>query len=159
MTNEKHFPKIISHWEFDFGLLTSLPRIIVARDFFRSSVKLKKLSFLSWQNTYPNLKTTYHIKLKLFLWTKLLELTYLSFFHMKFPARVKKSWCQVFSLCFLHFFICKISPSLDLSSIWGCLELLMSNQSHTSYSLHFSLCSNSLQVPTKYDRFDKYVQY
>ena len=27
----------------------------------------------TWQNTYPKLKTTCHIKLKLFLWTKLLE--------------------------------------------------------------------------------------
>ena len=27
----------------------------------------------SWQNMYPNLKTTCHIKLKFFLWTKLLE--------------------------------------------------------------------------------------
>ena len=26
-----------------------------------------------WQNTYPNFKTTCHIKLKFFLWTKLLE--------------------------------------------------------------------------------------
>ena len=33
----------------------------------------KELSYLSWPNTYPNLKTTSHIKLKLFLWTKLLE--------------------------------------------------------------------------------------
>ena len=28
---------------------------------------------LSWQNAYPNLKTTCHIKLKFFLWTKLLR--------------------------------------------------------------------------------------
>ena len=34
---------------------------------------LKEVSYLSWQNTYPNLKTTCHIKLKFFLWTKLLE--------------------------------------------------------------------------------------
>ena len=33
----------------------------------------KVVSYLSWQNVYPNLKTTCHIKLKLFLWTKLLE--------------------------------------------------------------------------------------
>ena len=29
----------------------------------------KEVSYLSWQNTYPNLKTTCHIKLKFFLWT------------------------------------------------------------------------------------------
>ena len=33
----------------------------------------KRVSYLSWKNTYPNLKTTCHIKLKFFLWTKLLE--------------------------------------------------------------------------------------
>ena len=35
--------------------------------------KSKEVSYLSWQNTYPNLKTTCHIKLKFLLWTKLLE--------------------------------------------------------------------------------------
>ena len=58
MTNEKHFPKTISQWEFDYGLFTNLPRIIVTCDF---------------SPRYPNLKTTCHIKLKFFLWTKLLE--------------------------------------------------------------------------------------
>ena len=33
----------------------------------------KRYPYLSWQNTSPNSKTTCHIKLKLFLWTKLLE--------------------------------------------------------------------------------------
>ena len=34
----------------------------------------KEVSYDSYRNTYPNKKTTYHIiKLKLFLWTKLLE--------------------------------------------------------------------------------------
>ena len=58
MTNEKHFPKTISQWEFDYGLFTNLPRIIVTCDF---------------SPRYPNLKTTCHIKLKFFLWTKLIE--------------------------------------------------------------------------------------
>ena len=33
----------------------------------------KGVSYLSWQNTYRNPKATCHIKLKLFLWTKLLD--------------------------------------------------------------------------------------
>ena len=33
----------------------------------------KELPYLSWQNKYLNLKTTCHIKLKCFLWPKLLE--------------------------------------------------------------------------------------
>ena len=33
----------------------------------------KEVSYLSWTNTYPKLKATCHIKLKYFLWIKLLE--------------------------------------------------------------------------------------
>ena len=33
----------------------------------------KEVSYLSWQNTYSSLKATCDIKLKCFLWTKLLE--------------------------------------------------------------------------------------
>ena len=33
----------------------------------------KKVSYLSWQNTYPNMKTTSRVKLKFFLWTKFLK--------------------------------------------------------------------------------------
>ena len=36
-TNEKHFLKRISQWEFDYGLFTNLSRIIVACDFSASS--------------------------------------------------------------------------------------------------------------------------
>ena len=65
LTNEKHFPKILSQWEFDYGLFTNLPKIIDSNS--------EEISYLSWQNKYPNFKTTCHIKLKFFLWTKLLE--------------------------------------------------------------------------------------
>ena len=41
--------------------------------FLRAHSKSKEVSYLSWQNTYPNLKTTCHVKLKIFSWTKLLE--------------------------------------------------------------------------------------
>ena len=41
LTNEKHSPKAISQWEFDYGLFTNLPKIIVASDFSSSSFKLK----------------------------------------------------------------------------------------------------------------------
>ena len=34
MTNEKHSPKTISHWEFDYGMLTNFPRIIVTCDLY-----------------------------------------------------------------------------------------------------------------------------
>ena len=42
LTNERHFPKTISQYEFDYGLFTNLPRIIVACNFSPSSFKLKK---------------------------------------------------------------------------------------------------------------------
>ena len=66
MTNEKHFPKTISQWEFDYGLFTNLPRIIVA---FIQTQRRYPTSL----DTYPNLKTTCHIQLKFFLWTKIIE--------------------------------------------------------------------------------------
>ena len=41
--------------------------------FLRVHSNSKEVSYLPCQNTYPNLKTTCHIKLKFFLWTKLKE--------------------------------------------------------------------------------------
>ena len=70
MTNEKHFPKNISQWEFDFGLFTNLPIIIVARDF---SPSFSLFLWLFLTKYVSNLKTTCHVKLKIFSWTKLLE--------------------------------------------------------------------------------------
>ena len=49
--NFYHFPETISQWEFDYGLFTNLPRIIVACDFSPSSFKLKRgiLSLLKYK--------------------------------------------------------------------------------------------------------------
>ena len=41
--------------------------------FQRINSILKEVFYHAWQNKYPNLKPTSQIKLKLFLWTKLLE--------------------------------------------------------------------------------------
>ena len=41
--------------------------------FLRVHSNSEEVSYLSWQKTYRNLKTTCHNKLKFFLWTKLLE--------------------------------------------------------------------------------------
>ena len=43
LTNEKHFPKTISQWEFDYPLFTNLPRTNVACNFSPSSFKLKRV--------------------------------------------------------------------------------------------------------------------
>ena len=48
-------------------------RFNVLVTFLRVHSNSKEVSYLSWQNMYPNLKTLSHIKLKFFLWTKLLE--------------------------------------------------------------------------------------
>ena len=41
--------------------------------FLRVYSNSKEVSYPSWQITYPNLKTTCHIKLNVFLWTILLD--------------------------------------------------------------------------------------
>ena len=92
MTNEKHFPKTISQWESNYGLFTNLPRMIVARDFSqkkRLHSNSKEVSYLFWQNTYPNLKSTCHIKLKFFSWTKLIEKLLLAKY-LTAPLRIGK---------------------------------------------------------------------
>ena len=66
LSNEKYFPKTISQWEFDDDLIINLRRIIIDGAFSVSSLKLRR-------GTRPPLKTTCHIKLKLFLWTKLVQ--------------------------------------------------------------------------------------
>ena len=71
-----------------YGLFTYLPRIIVACDFSPSSFKLGILP-LSWQNKHPNMKTTWHIKLKFFLWTKLIEKVLLSKYLISVAAALR----------------------------------------------------------------------
>ena len=41
--------------------------------FLQGHSSSKEVSYLYWKNRYPNLKTTCHIKLKFFLWIKVLE--------------------------------------------------------------------------------------
>ena len=36
LTNENHFPKTISHWEFDCDLVTKLTGIVILVDFIQS---------------------------------------------------------------------------------------------------------------------------
>ena len=46
--------------------------------FLRVHSNSKEVSYLSWQNMYPNLKTTCHVRLKFLLWSKLLENLFLA---------------------------------------------------------------------------------
>ena len=56
-----------------YGLFTKLTRVIVAHDFLANSFKLKKDILPPLKNRYFNLKTTSHMKPKIFFWTKLLK--------------------------------------------------------------------------------------
>ena len=60
--------------------------------FLRVHSNSKKVSYLSWRNTYPNLKATCHIKLKFFVWTKLLENLLLP----KYLISVTAAWKNTF---------------------------------------------------------------
>ena len=66
LTNDKHFLKTVSQWQFDYGLFTKLPRILAACNFSPNSSNY-------FRNKQSNLKTTWHTKPKIFLCTKLLE--------------------------------------------------------------------------------------
>ena len=54
-------------------------------NFLRVHSSSNVVSYLFWQNTYPNLKSTCQIKLKSFLWTRLLE----NFFLAKYLISVR----------------------------------------------------------------------
>ena len=47
MSRENYFPKSISQQEFDYGLFTNLPRIIVACDFSRVHSNSEKVSYFA----------------------------------------------------------------------------------------------------------------
>ena len=75
------------------GLFTNLPRVIVAWEFSPSSFKLKKeASYLPWQNKYPNLKTTCHVKLKFSLRAKLPENLILAKYLISITAGLIFDW-------------------------------------------------------------------
>ena len=69
--------KIISRKQangsFIMACLQIFQGLLSLATFFRVHSNSEQVSYLSWQNTYPNLETTRYIKLKFFLWTELLE--------------------------------------------------------------------------------------
>ena len=60
--------------------------------FLRVHSNTKEVSCLSWQNTYPNSKTTCHIKLKFFFLPKLLENVLLAKYIIPVAAASKDLW-------------------------------------------------------------------
>ena len=69
----KHFPKTISQWNLIMACLQIHQELLSLATFLQVHSNSKEVSYLSWQNTDPNLKTTCHMKLKYFLWTTFLE--------------------------------------------------------------------------------------
>ena len=63
----------MGQWEFGYACLQIYGKLLSLATFFQVHSNSKEVSYLSWQNKYPNLTTTRHIKLKSFLWTRLLE--------------------------------------------------------------------------------------
>ena len=73
MINKKHFsffenckPMRVWLW-FVCKITENYCHLRLFSEFIQNS---EIVSYFSWQNTYSNLKTTCHIKLKYFLWTK-----------------------------------------------------------------------------------------
>ena len=93
LTNEKHFPKNTSQEEFDYGFFYKFTETC--------RLRLLEVSYLYWQNRYPNLKTTCHVKLKFLFWTKLLESLLLAKYLISVAATLIK-W--VFLISFYHIF-------------------------------------------------------
>ena len=75
MTNESIFRKLYANESLIMACLEIYQKLLSLVTFLRVYSNSKEISYLPWQNTYPNLKTTCHIKLKFFLQTKLRELT------------------------------------------------------------------------------------
>ena len=67
------FRKQYANESFIMACLQIYQELLSLATFLRVHLNSEKVSHLSWQSTYPKLKTTRHIKLKFFLWTKLLE--------------------------------------------------------------------------------------
>ena len=72
---------------------------------FSDFIQTQKKYPTSWQNTYPNLKTTCHIKLKLFLWTKLLENLLLAKYLISVAAPLTSSNKKKSFVWFLYIFL------------------------------------------------------
>ena len=67
------FRKLKTNERLIMACLQIYRELLSIATFLRVHSNSKEVSCLSWENTYPNLKATFHIKLKLFLWTKRLE--------------------------------------------------------------------------------------
>ena len=99
--------------------------------FLRVHSNSEEVSYLSWRNTYPNLNTTWHIKLKFFLRTKLLEklllakylvsvAANLSAFKVRVLFSVKFNFCPLVRIFSNTTSLKKIEKLTKTSHQWEC---------------------------------------
>ena len=65
------FRKLLANEGLIMVCLQIYQELLSLATFLRVHSNSKEVSYLPWQNKYPNLKTTCHIKPKFFVWTKL----------------------------------------------------------------------------------------
>ena len=67
------FKKLKANEDLIMAFLRIYQELLSLATILRVHSNSKEVSYLFWQSMYLNLKTTCHIKLKFFFWTKLLE--------------------------------------------------------------------------------------
>ena len=73
--------------------------------FLRVHSNSKKEWYLPWQNAYLNLKITLHMKLKCFLWTKLLENLLLAKYLISVTAPLREKKVKYFTMKIIAAFL------------------------------------------------------
>ena len=77
--------------------------LLLLATFLQVHSNSKDVSYLYWQNGYPNWKTTCYIKLKLFLWTRLLESLLLAKYLISVFATLESDSHLPKKICFICF--------------------------------------------------------
>ena len=72
---------------------------------FSKFIQTQEVSYLSWPNMYPNMKTTCHIKLKFFMWTKLLENLLLAKYLISVTAPLREKKVKYFTMKIIAAFL------------------------------------------------------
>ena len=103
------FWKIKANGSLILACLHIYRKLLTLLTFLRVHSNSKVVSYLSWQNTYSNLKTTCHIKLKIFLWTKLLQNLLLAKYLISVPAPL-----NCLKMCIFRNFVLTLTRNLSL---------------------------------------------
>ena len=116
--------------------------LLSLKTFLQVHSNLKEVFYLSWQNTYPTLKTTCHITLKFFLWTKLLENLLLAKYLISVAAPLtssnkKKKFCLVL----IYFF--KINLLILCFEFLHKFRLLFNSIWKKGWLIYFDSCRKS----------------